>query len=215
MCENGVIDQGKYKNKFMERKWTDRQYHVQDNADIAHKDVRIYCNKNQFPALPFCGPHSKPHGARGLSKHYHLHFDTKIGNGVCAIHCITCECVACTSILDKPWISGIPSYEQDRYKPVTKCTYCPLLCSFKNWNIILLSHKSTPSDAFDEIHQVVLEGISDNMASLFESGKYGAINTTGITTNVFYVIMFTSEAYTLQDNTKNVWTNYNCWVICC
>ena len=39
------------------------------------------------------------------------------------------------------------------------------------------------------------------MASLVKSGKYGDINTTDTTTNGFYVIMFTSEAYTLQDNT--------------
>ena len=39
------------------------------------------------------------------------------------------------------------------------------------------------------------------MASLVESVKYGAINTTDTTTNEFYVIMFTSEAYTLQYNT--------------
>ena len=64
-----------------------------------------------------------------------------------------------------------------------------------------MSQKSTPSDAFDEIHQVVLDGISDNMALLVESGKYGAINTTGTTTNGFHVIIFTSEAYTLQYNT--------------
>ena len=39
------------------------------------------------------------------------------------------------------------------------------------------------------------------MASLFKSVKYGDINTTDTTTHVFYVIMFTSESYTLQDNT--------------
>ena len=39
------------------------------------------------------------------------------------------------------------------------------------------------------------------MASLVEPGIYGVINTTDTTTNVFYVIMFTSESYTLQDNT--------------
>ena len=39
------------------------------------------------------------------------------------------------------------------------------------------------------------------MASLVESVKYAAINTTNTTINVFYVIIFTSEAYTLQDNT--------------
>ena len=48
---------------------------------------------------------------------------------------------------------------------------------YKNWNIIHLTPKSIPFEAFDEIHQVVLEGISENMASLVQSGMYGAINT--------------------------------------
>ena len=39
------------------------------------------------------------------------------------------------------------------------------------------------------------------MASLVESGKYGAINTTDTSTNGFYVIMFTSGEYTLQKHT--------------
>ena len=95
--------------KIIEIKWSDIQYHVQDNADISHKDVKFYYNTNQLPALPFCVPHYKPHGARGLSKHYHLRFDQKLGNVVCAILRIPCYCVACTSIVDKPWISGIPS----------------------------------------------------------------------------------------------------------
>ena len=91
----------------MERKWTDRYYHVQDNANVAHQGVKLHCNTNQFPELSFCGPHSKLHGARGLSKHYNLRFDPKLGMGVCAIHCIPCACVSCTSMLDKPWISVI------------------------------------------------------------------------------------------------------------
>ena len=68
--------------------------------------------------------------------------------------------------------------------------YWPVLGCFKNWNSIQLSQKSTPSDAFNEIHQVFLDGISDNMALLVEPGKFGSINTTDITTNEFYVIMF-------------------------
>ena len=39
------------------------------------------------------------------------------------------------------------------------------------------------------------------MDSLVQSRKYGVINKTYKVTNVFYAIMFTSEAYTLQDNT--------------
>ena len=76
----------------MERKWTDRKYHVQDNADVAHQDMKIYCNTSQFQELSFCGPHSKPHGARGLSKHYNLRFDPKIGMGICAISRTMCLC---------------------------------------------------------------------------------------------------------------------------
>ena len=140
--------------------------------------MKIYCNKNEFPTLPFCGPHSKPHGARGPSKHHHLRFDPKIGMGVCEIFCIPCACVACTPMLEKPWISGISPDKQERHKPVTKCTYWPVLGAFNNWNIIQLLSKSTSFDTFDEIYQVVIDGISDNMASLVESIKYGAINTT-------------------------------------
>ena len=65
-------------------------------------------------------------------------------------------------MIDKPWISGIPSDEQESYKPVTNCTYWPVLGQFNNWNTIQLSQKSTPSDEFDEINLVVLDGISDN-----------------------------------------------------
>ena len=39
------------------------------------------------------------------------------------------------------------------------------------------------------------------MDSIFESVRYEAIHTTDTTTNVFYVIIFTSRAYKLQENT--------------
>ena len=38
------------------------------------------------------------------------------------------------------------------------------------------------------------------MDLIVESVKYGIINTIYTATNVFYIIVFTSEAYTLQDN---------------
>ena len=61
-----------------------------------------------------------------------------------------------------------------------------------------MSPKSTPFEAFEEIHKVFIDIISDNTTSLVQSGKYGAINTYDTTSNVFYVIMFILEAYTLQ-----------------
>ena len=124
----------------------------------------MYCDTNQLPEFSFCGPHPKPRGARGLSKNYHLYFYPKLGHGICAIRRIPCACVGCTSIMEKPWIYGIFPTKQARYQPVTNCTYWPVMGSYNNWNIIDLTPKSTPFEAFYEIHQVVLDGISDNMA---------------------------------------------------
>ena len=69
-----------------------------------------------------------------------------------------------------------------------------------NWNIIELTPKSTPFEAFYEIHKVVLGGTSENMASLVQSDMYGAINIYDTKSKLFYVIQLLSEAYTLQNN---------------
>ena len=136
-----------------------------------------------------------------MSKHYHLSFDTELGHGICAILRTPCACVECTSMLDKPWISGIPQTKQARYQPVNNCNYCPVQVSYKNCIIIEITPKSIPFEAFDEIHKVVLDGISEYMASLVQSGMYGTINIDDTTTNGFYVVQFISEACTLQNNT--------------
>ena len=44
---NGAIYQVKSRKRFMERKWIERQYHVQDNAAMELIDVKINCNTNQ------------------------------------------------------------------------------------------------------------------------------------------------------------------------
>ena len=54
---------------------------------------------------------------------------------------------------------------------------------------------------FEEIHQVVIDGISDIMDSLIQSIKNGSIDTSDTSKNEYYVIKFISEAYTMQNNT--------------
>ena len=102
----------------------------------------MYCNTIQFP-VPYCGPHSKLHGVRGLSKHYHFLFDQKLGNGVCAIRCIPCACIPFTSMLYKPWMYGIPTYEQERYKPATTTSHSKRLISFLKDKHVLTTSLST------------------------------------------------------------------------
>ena len=74
----------------------------------------MYCATNQFTQLNFfLGPHNKPHGVRGLCKHYHMCFGPKQVQVTCAIHCILCDCTSYTSIIDQPWVSGL----QNRNNP--------------------------------------------------------------------------------------------------
>ena len=91
-------------------------------------------------------------------------------------------------MFDKTGISGMTSNKKTRHQTVTNCTYWPVIGSYNNCNIIETTPKPTPFEDFDEIHQVVLDGISDHMASLFQPGMYGAINTDATTINVIYVI---------------------------
>ena len=129
----------------------------------------MYCATNQFHDLNFIGIHNKPHGVRGLGKNYHMRFDTKLGHGTYAIRCIPCDCTYCTSIHDQSWNKGLPEQKQPFYKPVKDCTYWTVLGSFNKYNILKLSHKATSSEEFEKIHQIVIDGISENMDSLLQT----------------------------------------------
>ena len=63
-------------------KCKETEYRVHNDADVAHKDVKIFFNTNHFPSFPFCVPHTKPHSVRGLSNNYHIPFDPKLGHGI-------------------------------------------------------------------------------------------------------------------------------------
>ena len=110
-----MIDQGKYKKRASKGNCKEREYHVHNDVDVAHKYVKMFCNTNQFPLYSFCGLHTKPHGVRGLNTHCHMRFDPKMGYGICATLRIPCACYECTYMLDKPWIHGLKPQKQTNY----------------------------------------------------------------------------------------------------
>ena len=69
---------------------------------------------------------------------------------------------------------------------------------FNNWNLIKFANKTTWIEYFDTGNKLVLDGISENMASLVHLGKYGAINTADPITMGYYVIKYLYKPYTLQ-----------------
>ena len=77
-----------------------------------------------------------------------------------------------------PGLLVFPPHQQPRYKNIRACICWPVLGFFNNWNIITFSYKAMKTEVFENIKLVALDGISDNMTVLVQSGKYGAINTT-------------------------------------
>ena len=67
-----------------------------------------------------------------------------------------------------------------------------------NCNTIHFINKTTSSDDFYAGHKLVLDVISDNMASLVQLGKYGATNASDQKSMGYYVTRYLSESYILQ-----------------
>ena len=112
---------------------------MQHNKYVDHKDVIIYSATNWFTELKSQVLHNKPHGVRGLVKHYHMRFYPQLGHGTCATCCIPCDCTSCISILGQPWIPGLTAQQQPRYQLVNYFTFWIVLGSFNNRNNTKLS----------------------------------------------------------------------------
>ena len=65
-----------------------------------------------------------------------------------------------------------------------------MLGTLNNWNTIKFTNKNTSKEDFDDIHNFVLDGISDNTELLVHTVKYGSISTTHPTVMGYYVTIF-------------------------
>ena len=150
---------------------------------------------NQFPTFLFCGQHTKSHRVLGLSNNYHLFLYPLLGQVICAIHRMSCLYIH----FIQTWSPVVSHNEQPLHQPVLNCKYWPVLFYFIKWNINKFTNKGTSSKAFDDIQNILLGGISDNMTSLSQTCKYGAMNK--IEKKGYHVIKYVSRAFTLQEDT--------------
>ena len=71
----------KYRKWASQRKLNDCKYHVQERKYVSHTTMKISYATTQFTEFLFCGINAKPHGVRGLRKHYHIRLDPKFDFG--------------------------------------------------------------------------------------------------------------------------------------
>ena len=165
---------------------------------MKHTAVKITFDARQISSLPFFIPHTKPRGLWGLSKHYHLFLDPKLCHVKCGILQIPSSYSAITNMLYKTWYPSVSHIKQPFYQTVVDCTHWPMLGSFGKYNIIQFTNKTTSSEESDDIHNVVIGFLSDNVLSLVQTGRYGAINKTFPTIIGYYVVKYMSVSFTLQ-----------------
>ena len=62
-------------------------------------------------------------------------------------------------------------------------------------------NKRTPDEEFDNVHRLVLSGLTKNMSSKIIVGNIEAISTNNTNTEGYYLVQFDSVPYTLQEDT--------------
>ena len=75
-----------------------------------------------------------------------------------------------------------------------------MLVSFNKLNINHFKNKIICSENFDEVQEVVYDGIRDNLEPFVQTGKYGAINYENPTTFSYYVVKYTYVSFTLKED---------------
>ena len=186
---------GKRAKREAAAKVTRRVYHVQDPKEVKHTKIN-------YSAVGFKkGEHN------GLIAHYNVQVSRDLGVGKAAVRKIPCGCVPCLRRMALPWVPGVAPEEQPRYASSTDCVYWPIFKQadgepgINDWRIIHL-RPGKDSDAAEEEEALAdaLAGVTAEMAAGIRIGKYGAFATLDEDADGYYVVGWTSEPYTLQED---------------
>jgi len=165
-----------------------------EKMSLAAESCRLCSDPARFEGVKAEGGKRQKREAAAKMKERHYHVQDP------------CACSACLAQLEKPWVPGVAPEEQPMFASSTDCFYWPIFKKadgepgWNDWKIVTLEKKKDSVEDEAEAHAEILEGIETMMAESIEEGKYGAFATED--DDGFYVIKFTSSAYTLQDDVE-------------
>jgi hypothetical protein len=186
---SGSKSDRKHNKRESEAKMKKRFYHVRKQDEKVHSDIKM-----QMIGLPSNGPHS------GLLAHYHLHADPYLGLAKLAIRRIPCACESCETKIKLPWVPSVEPKLQPRFAQNMECKRWKIFESINDWKIVTLVPRTDcdPDDVADA-QQDVLEGLTKRVGEEIIQGGYGAVLTEDEETHGYYVVTWTSDPYTSQD----------------
>jgi hypothetical protein len=192
----GVKGDKKHAKREANAKMQMRHYHIQEKKDVKYTNVTF-----KAKGLPDDTNHSHC---------YNIRADWELGLAFVAMRRIPCACEACLEQLKQPWDAKLKRDEQPRYEKGNKnCELWPIFEGLNDWHIVELSRGPAKVTALDKLAQeelfeaqdTILNGITEEMAEGIEEGKIGAFSTEDEETSGYYIVEWTSEAYTLQEDT--------------
>jgi len=168
-----------------------RSYHVHKNEDVKHRGLKKAATGFEK------GPHN------GVMGHYNIRADPALGAGCVAVRRIPCACSGCRRQLKQDWVPTLPFQEQPRYKATTDCSMHDVFQGENDWKLItLVDAKDSDVDLNDEVHELVLEGITDRLETRVAVGGYGAVSTDDPESDGYYMLQWDSEPQTLENDVE-------------
>jgi len=154
-----------------------RTYHVHRDENVKHRGLKKVATGFEK------GPRN------GIMGHYNIRTDPKLPHCCVVVRRIPCACIGCRAQLKKEWDSTLPFAEQPRYKTSTDCQMYEIFEGHNDWKLIcLVDTKDSVIDLNDEVHELILQGITERLATRVEAGGYGAVSTDDPEADGYYVL---------------------------
>jgi hypothetical protein len=188
----GVKSETKSNKREQHAKMKARHYHVQNPREIRFASTRML-------AVGF--PSVRGQKNNGLGAMYNLRAEPDLGLKHVAVRRIPCGCDACVEQLKQPWLPGIKKEEQLRYARNELCALWPVFEGCNDWLIVVLVPKAdADEEEIEEAQAVALHGLATRMSEKVQHGNYGAFSTEDPHADGYYIVQWTSDPYTLQED---------------
>ena len=143
---------------------------------------------------------SDPYGIKDFIRNYHYRSYPKLNPGIVSFRITPCGFHACTKKLSLPWNYKIKDEcNYPRYGRVYDWKLSLILGYHNNWIIIYFLDDITGSVEYKCMNITIIDGNVMKISLIIHKVNYGAIDIDNTSCQGYYVIIFSSYPYTIQE----------------
>ena len=162
--------------------------------------MKCIWNNKLFPSLNLINGKTAPYVSKGIIRHHHYKSYLNLGRGVVDIRRITWRFLACKTQSSLPCDTKTKNaYNQPRYGRVYDLKYYLLIGYNNNWIITNFLDDGTDEVYYDHSYRTIIYGNVTNMSLKIFKDNFVAIDADDNSCHGYYIIIFSSSTYTLQE----------------